>query len=191
MKNLLFGLIAIVLFSLTVNAQGTLRADFLKGKTQDQLIDSFNQLPTGEKNALWIEKMDQLLNQKLPVENLQLIQQMRDSHLNKNLDGFKKAALALAEITPDEDFTDMFNTLSNYNFNGSFVGKSVISDLTIKSINDFGLSQEVITGRLKDCNCRWSCDWYVGGSSGNCHVTSSGCGFMWAFECTGYVGPRP
>lgn len=191
MKKLLFGLIATIMLSATVNAQGTLRADFLKGKTQDQLIETFNQLTTEEKNALWVEKMNQLLNEKLPAENLKLIQQMRDSHLKKDLDGFKKAALSLTQITPEDDFIAMFNVLNNYNYSGSFVGKTVISDLTIKDIKDFGLSQEVITEKLRDCNCRWTCDWYAGGNSGNCHVTSSGCGFMWAFECTGHVGPRP
>ena len=70
---------------------------------------------------------------------------------------------------------------NNYNFIGNFFGKTPVSDSTIKNIQDFGLSQEVIINGLRDCNCRWSCDWYIGGNGGNCTKTSSGCGFFVGF----------
>ena len=191
MKKLLFGLIATIMVTFTVKAQGNLRADFLKGKTKPQTIESFNILSTQQKSDLWIEKMDQLLSLRLPERHYQLINEMKNSHSQKDLNNFKNTTLELAKITPEEDFTQMFFSLDDYEFNGTFVGRSPISNETLKQINEVGLSKEVVTGKLKKCNCDWLCDFYAGGNQGNCKPTTSGCGFLWAFDCTGYVGPNP
>ena len=168
-----------------VDAQ-SLRADFLRGKSQDEIIKSFNALTTEQKSALWVEKMEQLITQNLPSENSKLIKQMRDSHLRKDLSGFKTSALNLAEITPEEDFIEMFVSLSDYNFNGKFTGKTSVSETIISEINAIGLSQEIVTGKKRECNCRWTCSMYASYSS-NCEHTIDGCGFFGSSPCDGHI----
>ena len=77
MKKLLFGFLATILLTFTVNAQGTLRANFLKGKTYEQVVTDFNKLTNDEKNDLWIEKMDQVLGEDLPMEHKTILTQVR------------------------------------------------------------------------------------------------------------------
>lgn len=95
----------------------------------------------------------------------------------------------MARITPAEDFKAMFTNLFDYKFNGRFIGNLEQTYVFNSDFDTFGKSIEIIENRVKKCNCRWTCDWYAGGNQGNCTITDSGCGFMWAFECTGYVGP--
>ena len=193
MKKLVFGLIATVVFGFVGNAQD-LRAKFLEGKTQDEIVADFNKLNDSEKTALWVEKMDQLLNEDLPKENKVVISELRDMLLkngySSKVDGFVETVINLAKITPLEDFEKMFCSLNDYTYNEKFIGtekvpEEILSDLINinNPINDVNLLD-----RKRDCSCRWSC-WMTGGTaSTKCVITDGGCGFFLMQDCTHYPG---
>lgn len=209
MKKLVFGIIAIVVTSFSVNAQD-LRANFLKGKDHNQISADFNKLSTKEKNALWIEKMDQLLAQNLPKDHQILTGKVREILLkNSDLDqsaGVVETALGLATITPEDDFIRMYSSLYDYTYDGKFSGKEKVSEFILNDLSKLGSDP---TGggdgeANRDCNCRWTCDlwnrnapsndkgpadYYQSESrAGGCRITADGCGFLWMSECTGYIG---
>ncbi len=187
MKKVFIGLVATVMFSFVGSAQN-LRADFLRGKTNDEIITSFNELSTGQKSALWVEKMEQLLTETFPSGDLLLIKKMRDSHLGKDLIGFKSAALSLTNSIPNDDFVAMFINLSDYKYIGHYIGNSNVSNFTVDEINSVGVSYETIDKVTKKpkCNCNWTCSWY-GNYSTNCQETETGCGFFGNSFCNGHV----
>lgn len=187
MKKMLFGLIATVMLAFTVNAQGTLRADFLKGKTQDEIIASFGALSVEQKSALWAEKIDQLLTQKFPDEHMKYLNMIKLSFSNKNLKDLSSATLLLAQITPQEDFVNMVESLKDYTFKGSFVDKNKVSEniLTdINNISNYGGSGST-TDRKKLCNARYLC-LMTGHGSSNCQETVDGCGPFGMSTCNCY-----
>lgn len=87
MKKFITGFFAL-LVGITANSQN-LRSNFLNGKSQAEIVESFNNLSTREKNDLWLEKIDQVLSQNIPHENLIILEQMKNFHVNKNLENFK------------------------------------------------------------------------------------------------------
>lgn len=103
MKNLLFGIIATVMFTSIGNSQ-TFRQDFLKGKTEKQVIEAYGKLSESDQKKLWLEKMDQLLLLQLPDEHLHLIKEIRVA-IDRGIDeesasSFKAHVSKLGEITP-------------------------------------------------------------------------------------------
>lgn len=187
MKKLLFGLIATVMLTAIVNAQGTLRADFLKGKTQDEIITSFGLLTVEQKTALWAEKIDQLLTQKFPDEHIKYLNMIKLSFSNKNLKDLSHATLLLAQITPQEDFVNMVESLKDYNFKDSFVDKNKVSEniLTdINNISNYGDSNSN-TDKRRKCNARYLC-LMTGHGSSNCQETVDGCGPFGMSTCNCY-----
>jgi len=205
MKKILFGLIAIVAMSFTVNAQD-LRANFLKGKDYNQITADFNKLSISEKNALWVEKMDQLLAQKLPKDHQLQTSTIREIILkNMDVDNASKMieiSINLANITPEDDFLKMYGSLYDYNYQGKFLGADKVSEFILEDLRKLGTSSTASSGETanKDCNCRWTCDLWnrnaptndkepaTGSSASKCHITADGCGFLWMSECTGYIG---
>lgn len=208
MKKLVFGMLATVMFSFLANAQG-LRENFLSGKTYDEISGKYSKLSVEEKSALWIEKMDQLQSLDLPLEHKSLIGKVKEQilrgNLSENPSDLIEAAIKLALITPEDDFIKMFSSLYDYNYNAKFAGVEKVSDNILNDIKRLGAfsNNNDGGGASKDCNCRWTCSWYnrdgsVKGSGSSekssqaiatsCHITSSGCGFLWASECDGYVG---
>ena len=179
------------------------RSEFLVGKTSDEIKSSFRKLPVNDKFALWDSKLEQLLSQKLPANQLELIEQLKSEMNNVrigNQNRFKEIAINLAKITPENDFIQMFSDLSDYKFYGHFNSKNispkyVIDDLQNLKLNfsvaddsnlKNSLSKTAVSSR--DCSCRWSC-WMTGGtSSKNCRVTDGGCGFFLMQDCTDYPG---
>lgn len=174
----------------TVAISTKFRSDFLEGKDYAKIKTDYNNLDKKEKVELWNEKLEQLLTQNLPVENKNLIIQLK-LELNKEVFASKaisEIALNLAKITPEEDFFRMFSDLNDYNYSGKFKGVNKVSNNVLqdlKSINpDFQakIMSTSKTNQLVPCNCDWTCSWY-GSTRVKCTTTSSGCGFMWAFEC--------
>ena len=188
---MLFGLIATVMFGFVGNSQN-LRANFLRGKTNLQVIEAFNSLTTDEKSALWLEKLDQLLTQNLSSQTLVLIGEMKTAHVRKDLNSFKSASLNLTKIIPEEDFIEMFLKLQDYNFSGTYTGITNVSQNLINEIEAVGLSFETYDpsdaskGKKPKCNCNWTCSWY-GNYSTNCQETESGCGFFGNSFCNGHI----
>lgn len=184
MKKVFLGLIATVMFSVAGNAQN-LREKFLEGKSEKEIVKAFQNLKPEEKNALWNEKMEQLLSQDIPKEHKMLINEIKE-FFQKNTDSengkiFIGLSLKLAEITPMEDLHDMFATLKDYHFKGEFQGKTkatkeLISE--IESLQDISDNEE---GKAA-CVCRWC----IGGGSvsTDCRVTSDGCGWFGMQSCT-------
>ncbi len=173
----------------TVAISTKLRSDFLAGKDYAKIKSDYNILDKKEKVELWNEKLEQLLSQDLPVENKNLIMQLK-LELNKEVFASKaisEIALNLAKITPEEDFFRMFSDLNDYNYAGKFKGVNKVSDdilLNLKLINpDFQAKIMSISKTASiPCNCDWTCSWY-GSTRLKCTATRSGCGFLWAFEC--------
>lgn len=189
MKKLLFGLIATVMLSLVGNAQG-LRAAFLKNKNQSQIVADFNKLNSEEKNALWVEKMDQLLSQGLPNEHVVLIKNLKSQIIkNKREKAFEliETAIDLTKITPEDDFIKMFESLYDYNYNGGFTGKTEVTSSIIETINQLGtVTVSEYDSILPSCNCNWTCGLYASHTS-SCNATIDGCGFLGFSACDGWV----
>jgi hypothetical protein len=170
----------------------TFRADFIKGKSFDETKNSFDKLTTIEKYDLWNEKLDQLLSENLPNEHMVLIKELKIELVNIKENKFNRIpelAIQLAEITPKNDFIRMFAELGDYKYNGKFSDNEKVSaDIinTFKIVKNNNLKSTSIL-KLPNCNCSWTFDSTVGGSTSNCIETTSGCGFMWQFPCTGKV----
>lgn len=186
MKKLLFGFIATVMLSFTVNAQN-LRADFLRGKTYDQVVLDFNKLSKNEKNALWLEKLNQLLTQNLPQEHKVLINKIKtimiQTPYSPNATEFVNTAVSLAQITPLEDLSPMFESLYDYNYSGTFNGTTVVSDQIINDIRNINDNTQTSGGRTAGpCSCRW-CIGHEGHTSTDCKPTEHGCGWFGMQSC--------
>lgn len=159
--------------------QSTLRTPFLQAKSYSKIKSDFNTLSKKEKTALWNEKLEQLLSLDLPLEHQKLIEDLK-IQINKDLMDLQEISnisIKLATLTPEEDFNKMFTSLDNYKYNGKFEGKFKVSTQVVESFK----VKNTETSKVP-CNCEWTCSWY-GSSSSNCSGTSSGCGFMWFFEC--------
>jgi hypothetical protein len=156
-----------------------LRTTFVDAKNYSEMSNNFNLLSKNEKTALWNDKLNQLLALNLPTEHKELISALKLEISKDEMDAKKISDIAinLAKLTPEEDFAKMFANLNDYKYNGKFEGKTRVS---IKAIEEFKISNS-ITSKYP-CNCEWTCSWY-GSSTSNCKGTSSGCGFMWFFEC--------
>lgn len=99
---------------------------------------------------------------------------------------------------PEEDFLRMFTTLEDYNFKGTFTGRTKVSSEILNDLKSLNYNYESNSIKssplsrgmgLKDCNCNWTCGLYAGGSTSKCKTTTSGCGFLWAFDCESRVSP--
>nr|WP_315221173.1 bacteriocin fulvocin C-related protein [uncultured Flavobacterium sp.] len=174
-----------------------LRKDFLEGKNFDEVKKDFSELETKKKYALWNDKINQLLTQKLPDEHVAILKQLKVELVNMADDKPNKIpelAIQLAKITPKQDFIRMFAELEDYKYEGRFHDDEKISNEIINTFRTV-ISNRTMeadrsstkTSKKKKCNCSWTCDSTVGGYTTNCEETTSGCGFMWAFPCTGRV----
>lgn len=185
MKKLIFGLLAIVMFSLIGNAQN-LRADFLKGKTYDEVKKSYILLDKKTKIALWNEKISQVLTQKIDDNtktNLISLQKEINNDVINN-DNIRKIALNMANNMSEGQFEDIFMKLDDYS-NKDYTYISVLDGIK-NQINTQNVNFEsgAVDKAKIPCNCDWTCSSMCSHPTKNCAMTSSGCGFMWAFECT-------
>ncbi len=188
MKKLFFGLIATIMFVATGNAQGTLRADFLKGKSYDEVKNSYIVLDKKTKIALWNEKLSQILTQKLDDKIKSGVVSLQKEFSNDvlNTDNIKQIALYFTDNMSEEQFEDMFLKLDDY-IAKDYKPTSVLDGYKAQ-INEQNMNFEPTTidttGRKIPCNCDWSCSSMCSKQTKKCAMTSSGCGFLWAFECT-------
>jgi hypothetical protein len=183
-----------------VKIESKLRESFLENKDFATMKADFNELSDREKIALWDEKLNQLLNQNIPAKHKSLIIELKIELAKEIIDvkAISDISINLANITPEDDFYKMFATLDNYKYNEHFVGRTKVSEefrqslVSIrfnykKNAENIGINSKSNGGR--PCNCNWTCSLYAGGPSSNCKPTTSGCGFLWAFECEKRVGP--
>lgn len=176
-----------------------LRESFLKNKDYVTIKSDFNLLNKKDKIELWNEKLNQLLKENLPIQTKNLIKNLV-LELNKETVDSKKMseiAISLANSIPQEDFYKMFTELNDYKYEGTFKGKTKVSQEIINDLYSINYEYKTDNSNIehnkssasRDCNCNWTCDLYAGGSTSNCKATSSGCGFLWAFSCEKRVGP--
>ena len=106
----------------------------------------------------------------------------------KSETSFIDSAINLAKITPFEDFTQMIESLYDYQYNGKFYGSTVVPDSILNDIKNLGSSENLSkTSGSSYCNCRWTCIWHNDyNPSGGCSHTPDGCGFLWLQSCTGH-----
>ncbi|POS00558.1 hypothetical protein Q361_1613 [Flavobacterium croceum DSM 17960] len=187
MKKLIFGLIAIVMFSILGNAQN-LRTEFLKGKTHKEAVVAYNKLSEGEQKKLWLEKIEQLLSLSLPNEHKNYISKIKNSieqGVNRDQSKeFLQNIVNLAKITPMKDFGMMFETLEDYKFYGKFIDTKAVPETIIIDLANLNLFTDASTSSVArgDCSCRW-CLFHDGQTGTNCNRTSYGCGFLWMQSC--------
>ncbi len=131
-----------------------------------------------------MEKINQLLTQKLPTEQLSVLKNLQNAYKSQNIASLKDAAINLAKITPEDDFLMMIETLSDYNFTGKFYGVKSVSSYILADLENMSISPSSpttdLSGKIK-CTCHW-----CGGLSNpgsNCYTTGSGCGFLWLYAC--------
>ncbi len=101
------------------------------------------------------------------------------------------SALALARITPKEDFIDMFCSLENYTYNNKFYGSEISNEIINDLIKDRTLVFESnktnnLSFKKKSCTCKWTCFLYPI-TNNNCEETPNGCGLLWLQSSTGAV----
>ena len=205
-KLSIFSIIAVLVLSITLfnscqNENKTddeivntnLRKEFLEGKNYTKVKSNFSDLSVNAKTDLWNEKLIQLQNQDFPVELERLINSLRIElkKTNKDTKIISDLAVEIAKIIPEEDYIKMFTELNDYTYSGEFLGKRKVSQEIINGLKTlrYNYNSQSADGASKlrpDCNCNWTCHLY-GESNTNCKVTSSGCGFLWAFNCENHV----
>jgi predicted RND superfamily exporter protein len=184
-----------------------LRDQLIVGKEYSKIQEDFEQLDRDVKVAVWNEKLDQILSLNLPAENKKFTNELKDELSKNEIDVTKISDIAqkLADITPEEDFEKMYTTLYDYKYNGKFIGKGKMSSENLEELKkvDYNYKSKSITQKLTTdtapidpvdpyaCNCNWTCSWYRVKPTSNCGQTKSGCGFLWAFECTKGVRNEP
>lgn len=167
------------------------RLELTKGKSIEVIKANYMSLSTQTKKGLWIEKVQQLLTQTLPSPQFTLIKELETELLRNDCDftsfannvKIQDIGIRLASITPREDFLKMFVSLDDYYYKNGFIGKEIcdecIKDMESESRN----IEKTLQTRSADCNCKWTCGWGPGGSTKNCTVTQTGCGFFWMTAC--------
>lgn len=170
------------------------RQDFVQGKTEQQIKESFNALPFHQKQNLWVDKLEYLATQKFDTKIKQNILLLRDYVKNdfgdiQKIETFGEAISELSESIPTKDFISMFASLEDYHFSGDFVGKTNLSpkfseyiSSKIKEYKDTGEPIKPIPFG-KSCNCRWCLFVEKYDITSNCEKTPFGCGFLFLQSC--------
>jgi hypothetical protein len=177
----------------TINLK--LRTNFMSNKSFEEIKYSYNRLNAKEKLTLWDEKLDQILNEGVSDDIKPLIINLK-SELNKsyvNLEDIREIGLELANTMPQEQFENMFIKLDDYK-KQDFQKIGVSDDIKYQlknnpmEIDDFIATADTNINNkyLIDCSCDWTCSTFCNYVTTKCNQTSSGCGFLWAFEC-GYA----
>ena len=170
------------------------RLDFLRGKSFEVIKNDYRILPEQVQKELWLEKVQQLLTQKLPQPQLLLIKELENELLktefslnSSSIDAkIDDIGLNLAKITPKANFLAMFVTLDDYYFKDKFIDTEICSECIADMESDLkkkgGIENTLKTRRL-NCDCKWTCG--AGGytTTSNCNPTSSGCGWLWRSPC--------
>ncbi len=169
-----------------------LRATFMKDKEYEQVIKDYSNLENSVKISLWMEKLNQLKSLNLSENHMILIQKLSQQlkEDSANMEEITSLAIDLAKITPEHDFMMMFGNLDDYSpkVNGEFHDNFISIELQENLLNigafEKNLKKTSLSGKVPDCNCSWTCDWYNNGySNTNCNETTTGCGFLWLQSC--------
>lgn len=196
--NLIITLVLSICFSCSnendnaTHTETQLRSAFLKDKDYQTVKSEYSILESSIKTELWLEKLTQLRNLNLSESHNNLIKDLINQLQDESTDDNKisSIAVALAKITPEQDFLMMFGSLDDYKLgaDGSFHDNIISLDLqhSLKNLESYSKTLKATSSNkaLPDCNCSWTCDWYNNGySNTNCNETTTGCGFLWLQSC--------
>ena len=211
MKKIITFITAFILLSITSCRQEENKMDDfreeLQGKSEITQKNSFGNLTTDKKVEIWESKLSQVLTQNLTEEQRTLVKALKEEVRNMNspnYDGIRliELGIALAKVTPENDYISMVSTLENFSKTKNDIVSStsrnnfVVQDLEnflikVKTRNKLIIEESQTSGNIFNkkptCNCSWTCGMY-GGTNDNCNESTSGCGFLWTQPCKGYVG---
>lgn len=166
--------------------QQDLRKAFLANKNTEEIRTSFVNLPTSEKQKLWISKMEQLEKQNFSPKIKKDIIAIKDFLKNMEdrilFDKFKEASIELSKLIPKEDLAKMFVSLEDYNYKGAFKGKEYLPEFTVQLKEKLEFKNNSITAR-QPCSCRWCLFTDRSLLRSNCEETREGCGFLRMQSC--------
>lgn len=166
--------------------QQDLRKAFLANKNTEEIRTSFVNLPTSEKQKLWISKMEQLEKQNFSPKIKKDIIAIKDFLKNMEdrilFDKFKEASIELSKLIPKEDLAKMFTTLEDYNYKGAFEGKEYLPEFTVQLKEKLEFKNNPITAR-QPCSCRWCLFTDRSLLKSDCTETRDGCGFLGMQSC--------
>jgi hypothetical protein len=168
------------------------RLEFIKGKTMPVLKADYSKISSNDAKNLWVNKLQQIQTQSLNDMQRQLIQDLQTELLQQNSlfrlenEKIREIAIQLATVTPREAFLQMFESLENYNYNGSNTSTAICEECVtdLRNYKPVNLPIVDIEQRAPVCNCRWTCDWYSLSPTRDCRLTMQGCGFFWLSTCT-------
>ena len=178
-----------------------MRKNFVGNKNFSEIKFAYNDLESSEKINLWLEKLDQILSTEISYQHKELIVSLKKElkrYDSMNIQTIKRLGKALASITPESDFIEMFSSLNDYNYNSkSFKVEKMATSFynSFESIHFENVSKISATEFRKremnkpDCNCKWTCSFFENSFSkgDDCEKTRSGCGFLWMQSCTSHV----
>jgi hypothetical protein len=176
----------------TLAVSPTTRLELMKIQDMNVLKTTYRVLSQDKQKEFWLDKLRQVESQKLSSEQIVLIKELEvelsrsGSIFAKENAKVKQIGLSLASITPKEDFIRMFATLDDYRFDPSNSHTDICSECISDMLSDTTIATVTTnspTLRVNECNCRWTCDWGTGCSTGLCAGTGSGCGFLWLGSC--------
>lgn len=174
------------------------RHAFIKGKSNFQIRQDFNNLPPAEKIKIWEDKLNQILKQNLPNELKTTINDLKTELVINGMNAenqISNYALILAEMIPTKDFEKMFFDLGDYNYNSFSILKEDKSELinflknsSFYYSNNFYQRTPTLEESYPPCNCNWSCGVQSSMNpaisyTDKCTPTLTGCGFMGMSGC--------
>lgn len=163
------------------------KASFNSNWTKPQYL----QLSPDDQKQLWVNKLQYILGQQRtnPTQTQliqQLIQQIQGQTMGQFVmtNAINNIRLALIDACSETDYVQTFTTLEHHTWQGND-GTTCTYCLQIPT------GTGSVAG-LPDCNCDWSCGDPLASYSCSaletancCNMTTSGCGFLWSFSCTG------
>lgn len=149
------------------------------------------QLSPDDQKQVWVDKLQYILGQQLTdATQTQLIQQLIQHLLAQSTGQFTMTnamdaiRLDLIDACSETDYVQTFATLDYNTWQGN-------DGTTCTQCIHIPTGTGGVAG-LPDCNCDWTCGDPLASyscsaleSASCCNITTSGCGFIWAFPCIG------
>jgi hypothetical protein len=106
------------------------------GDDKTNLKNEFGKLSSADKMAIWLDKLNSLSNQDLPIEHKSLIISLTTELQKEQRDvaTVSSYVVKLAKITPEEDFNKMFAEIKDYNYRVHFRGTAHVKESIFKDL---------------------------------------------------------
>jgi hypothetical protein len=173
------------------------RVEFLSENSDlSKLKEFYRSLSFESQKDLWIGKIYQTQGTKFGCKNIGILNSIlkilnkannrEDLVLNPEL---KKIAITAAKSFPTDVFIQVFCSLDDF-FDLNHKDGIYIEDFAELIKEDFDqvkfYEEFQKSGNLPPCNCKWTCAMFelVACTHDKCQPKSTGCGFLWLFDCT-------